>query len=295
MVPQNPVKKLVIPLAGFGTRFLPTSKNYPKEMVNLVDKPVIQYLVEEAYNSGIREIIFVLNGTKQIIADYFSPRQHPAQKKALKDSATAQENLKELHHLLDSMKFRTVKKTVTLGDGHSVLSAKSAVGNEPFALTMGDLLGRGEKPFLAQLIGVYNEVKAPVVSVQNAPREEVSKFGVIAVTESKGRLHKVGDVVEKPKPEEAPSTYILTGKYILTPAIFKYLNTLVRNHRGGEVRTADGLKAYAPNHDLYAYECEGVIEDTGSKLDFLKATVRFALAHKTFGGPFKKFLKSLEL
>ncbi len=287
------VTKLIIPLAGFGTRFLPVSKNYPKEMINLVDRPVIQYLVEEAHESGIKEIIFVLNYSKDIIPQYFSKHQHPHQKKAYQNSSAAKENLAELDDLLSKIKFHKIKKTTTLGDGHSILFAKSKIGaGEPFAVTMGDLLSPPGKPFLKQLIQVYQKTGAPVISVEKKPRPEVNKFGVIAPQKSDGRLHLVGGLVEKPKPEEAPSTMVLTGKYILTPAIFREIQKVMKNPASGEVRLADALASYAKNNTLYAYECEGKIQDTGNKLDFLKATVEFAAAHKVFGADFKKFLQS---
>lgn len=293
---QRSVRKLIIPLAGFGTRFLPTSKNYPKEMAHLVDKPVIQYLVEEAYDSGIREIIFVVNYSKDVITKYFSPFQHPHQKRAYKASPAAAEHLRGLEKLLRGIKFRTIKKTVTLGDGHSILFARERIGkNEPFAVTMGDLLSFGEKPFLGQLVRVYNEVGEPVVSVEQVPLEDTAKLGVIAPEKKAPRLHLVKDVVEKPGPERAPSNLALTGKYILTPAIFSYLHRLARHHTSGEVRLADGLKAYAQEHALYAYECEGNIQDTGNKFDFLKATVQFALAHPEYGKRFSDFLKKIKL
>ncbi len=157
---------------------------------------------------------------------------------------------------------------------------------------MGDLLSPPGQPFLKQLIRVYQKTGEPVISVEQKPRAEVGKFGVIAPKKSNGRLHLVGDLVEKPKPEEAPSTMVLTGKYILTPAIFQEIAKVMKNPPSGEVRLADALASYAKNNKLYAYECEGKIQDTGNKLDFLKATVEFAAAHKIFGSAFKSFLKS---
>ncbi|MEK7612046.1 MAG: UTP--glucose-1-phosphate uridylyltransferase [Patescibacteria group bacterium] len=298
MLKNTPIRKLVIPLAGFGTRFLPVSKNYPKEMINLVDRPVIQYLVEEARDSGITEIIFVLNYSKDVIAEYFSSYQHPHQRKAYRNSMAATENLKELQVLLKSIRFHHIKKSVTLGDGHSISFAKSKIKpNEPFAVTMGDLLSPPGKPFLKQLIDVYHKVHAPVISVEQVPRKEVFKYGVIAPEKTNGRLHRVKDLVEKPNPKDAPSNLILTGKYILTFNIFSYLENLRREHSSekGDLRLADALKAYAKDHDLYAYECVGNIQDTGNKFDFLKATVYFGLSHPKFGKEFKKFITSLKL
>ncbi|HAJ44573.1 MAG: UTP-glucose-1-phosphate uridylyltransferase [Candidatus Azambacteria bacterium GW2011_GWE1_42_9] len=290
------IKKLVIPLAGFGMRFLPVSKNYPKEMINLVDRPIVQYLVQEACESGIREVIFVVNGGKDIIKQYFSSYQYSRQKKACRVSPIACENLKELESLLRVIRFRIIKKNMTLGDGHSILCAESyLVREKAFAVTMGDLLGLGPKPFLSQLAEQYALTGAPMVSVERVPKEAVSRFGIIAPAESRAGLHRVLDVVEKPRPEIAPSNLALTGKYILTPAIFPYLKRAYREKTDNEVRLATALKFYAADYPLFAYECEGKIQDTGNKLDLLKATVNFGLTHKNFGAEFKKFLKSLPL
>ncbi len=261
-------------------------------MAALVDKPVIQYLVEEASASGIKEIIFVLNYSKDIIADYFSSRQHPHQKNAFKNSEAAKVNLAELNTLLKGIKFHNIKKTTTLGDGHSIFFAKSKIKkNEPFAVTMGDLLAPPGNPFLKQLIAVYQKTNAPVVSVERIPQEEVSRYGVVSPKKSNGRLHELKDIVEKPKVSEAPSNMILTGKYILTPEIFKHIEEVMKNNKTGEVRLADALTSWVKTKPLYAYECVGKIHDTGNKFDFLKTTVQFAAAHKIFGKKFKTFIK----
>ncbi len=284
---QQPITKLIIPLAGLGTRFLPVSKVLPKEMFLLVNKPVLQYIVEEAHQSGIKEIIFVLNSKKNIVTRYFSSSFH---KKNLKE-----ENSNELNKILFGIKFHEIKKNFTLGDGHSILFAKNKIGsNEPFAVSMGDLLSPPtEKPFLSQLIEAYRKKNSSVVSVQKAQTEDIKKFGVISVKETAGRYHLINGVVEKPDLQNAPSNLILTGKYILKPDIFVYLDKMVKNHKDGEVKLADALKLYSKEKNLYGYECKGNIQDTGNKLDFLKATVSFGLGHPEFGTPFKKFIKSL--
>lgn len=295
---QKPKKvtKLVIPLAGFGTRFLPISKNYPKEMVGLVDRPVIQYLIEEAVAAGIREVIFVLNYSKQVIPDYFSKKQHPHQARVYRNSSAAKDNLQELQVLLSQIKFYHIKKSVTLGDGHSILFAKSRIEeNESFAVSMGDLLSPPGKNFLKELIAVYKKTGRSVVSVESVSPEMVSKYGVVAPKDSVGRRHTVSHIIEKPDQKNAPSTLILTGKYILDSRIFSYLQKLVHNHGKGEVRLADALNAYAKDMPLDAYACDGKIQDTGNKLDFLKATVTFGLAHSEYGKPLRSFLKSLKL
>ncbi|PIT92421.1 MAG: UTP--glucose-1-phosphate uridylyltransferase [Candidatus Harrisonbacteria bacterium CG10_big_fil_rev_8_21_14_0_10_42_17] len=290
------INKIVIPLAGFGTRFLPASKNYPKEMVHLVDKPVIHHIVEEAHRSGIREVIFVLNYSKDVIAKYFSHSQHPHQKRAFAQSVVAKNQLEDLSKLVNDMKFKSIRKTVTLGDGHSILAAKKHIKkNEIFAVSMGDLLSFGEEPFLKQLMKQYDKLNNPVISVQQVSKEAVSRFGNIAPKNSTNGLHEVKRIVERPKPENAPSNLALTGKYILNSSIFKVLEKRLQNHKNGEVKLAHALNDFAKTNKLYAYECSGQIQDTGNKLDFLKATVNFALKNKELGKPFKKFLKSLEL
>ena len=291
------VKKLIVPLAGWGTRFLPISKNYPKEMINLVDRPVVQYLIEEAYASGIREVIFVLNKNNDMVQRYFSDQLYPQQRDVYKASPVAQEQLRELNAILRNIKFYHIKRSATFGDGHSILCARSKISpNEPFALSMGDLLSFGKKPFLRQLIEVYAKVNAPVISVERVSLAETAKYGVIAPGASRGRLHEVKGIVEKPGPEHAPSNIAMTGKYILTPAIFSYLALAVRNYQpGNEVRVADALNLYAQRNPLYAYECKGKIHDTGNKLDFLKATVYLGLAHHKIGSDFREFLASLRM
>lgn len=294
---NQPITKLIVPLAGWGTRFLPTSKNYPKEMAHLVDKPIIQHLVEEAYQSGIRDVIFITTHNKSAIAEYFSPYQHPRQEKTYRASLVARKNLEPLYRLFRDVHFHFIRRTETRGDGHSVLLAKSYIApGEAFAVSMGDLLSPPGNPFLKQLIGVYKKTDCPVISVERVPLEDTAKLGVIAPKQSQGRLHLVSDLVEKPGPKYAPSNIAMTGKYILTPAIFPYLSRVVQASRADrtEPRLADALKLYAQQNPLRAYECKGVIHDTGNKFDFLKTTVRFGLNHPEFGPDFKKFIRSLQ-
>lgn len=296
-LPQKSITKLIVPLAGLGTRFAPSSTAYPKELAHLVDKPVLQYLVEEALDSGIKEIIFILNSSKDSIQKYFSQKyQDEYIKKAFLKPNDAPEDLIKLHSLLKKVKFNYIIKDSTLGDGHSILFARSLVGpHEPFAVNMGDLLGFGSMPFIKQLMKVYDKKCSPVVSVEKVPLEATSRFGVIAMKKSKGRLHLVSDIIEKPGPLLAPSRLILTGKYILTPDLFSILEDLVKNHKVGEVKLADALKIYSHENELYAYECFGTIQDTGNKLDFVKATINFGLKHSSFSKPLKKFIKDLKI
>ncbi|MBX4206176.1 UTP--glucose-1-phosphate uridylyltransferase [Candidatus Parcubacteria bacterium] len=291
------VTKLIVPLAGFGTRFAPSSMAYPKELTHLVDKTVLQYVVEEAVESGIREVIFILNSSKESIRKYFSQTyQDEYVRKAFPKGTAIPKDLAKLHELIKKVKFRYIVKQSTLGDGHSVLLARRFIGKEEsFAVGMGDLLSFGGEPFLKQIIDVYRIENTPVISVEKISLDETSKFGVIAPRASRGRTHEVEDIVEKPGPAKAPSTFAMTGRYVLTPAVFEILGSLVKKHKKGEVKLAEALKAYAKKDRLLAYECRGSIQDTGNKLDFLKAAVRFGLRSPVYGTPLKKFIKSLRM
>lgn len=293
----KPITKLIVPLAGLGTRFLPSSFATPKELTHLVDKPVLQYIVEEAYDSGITEIIFIINSQKEAIRKYFSSREQDMYtKKAFQNKSNIPEDFQNLRDITKKIKFTYVKKDSTWGDGHSILFAKPHIGNEEsFAVTMGDLLYFGKQPFIKQLIQVYNKKNSAVISVQKGTDESIPNNGVIGIKKTTGKLHLVEKIVEKPKLTEAPSRIIMTGKYILTSGIFGHLEKLVKNRDKGEVKLANALRDYAGENELYAYECEGTICDTGNRLDFLKATLALGLRHETLGKPFKKNITSLKL
>lgn len=297
-ISKQPITKLIVPLAGTGTRFAPLSSVYPKEMAFLVDKPVLQYLVQEAYLSGITEIIFIINPQKNSIQDYFSTKhQRVYQQKSFPDRAKMPESLTELNVLVQKIKFRFITRDATLGDGHSILLAHRFIKpGEPFAVSMGDLLSFSDKPFLGQLKAAYARKGKPVISVQEVSLADLpdvsSKNGMIAVKRSSSKLHLIDRIVEKPGPRFAPSRLILTGKYVLEPGIFKYLKKMLREHTKGELKLADALQQYAQDNDLFALECRGKILDTGNKLDFLKASVLFGASHKEFGKPFRNFLKN---
>ncbi len=292
---KSKIKKLIVPMAGLGTRFLPTSTVYPKEMAYLVDRPVLQYLVEEAYESGIEEIIFIINSGKESIPKYLSKKHQDTYfNKAFNKKENTPSEYREFMELLQKMKFRFVKREKTLGDGHSILLAKKYIKpREVFAVSMGDLLSFGHKPFIGQLIEVFEDKKRPVVSVEEVSLEATSRFGVIDIKKSNKRLHEVKSIVEKPGPKLAPSRLILTGKYILTPDIFIHLEKLVENHISGEVKLADALKIYAESNILLAYQCRGLIKDTGNKIDFIKTMIDLSLKSKTLGSEIRKYLKSI--
>lgn len=293
----QPVTKLIIPLAGFGTRFLPSSSAYPKEVTHLVDKPVLQYLIEEAYDSGITEIIFIINSQKGIIKNFLSlSYQRAYMKRAFGKGAKIPEDFLSLLELLKKMKFRFITKDSTFGDGHSVLLARPFIKEgEAFAVTMGDLLSHAKVPFIKQLIAVNAKENTPVISVQKGTDESIPKNGVISIGKTKGRIHEVNGIIEKPSLEQAPSRIIMTGKYVLTPDIFPYLKKLLSDKNGEEVKLANALRDLSKEKKLIACECDGVILDTGNKLDFLKATILLGVEHQAFSKPIKEFIKSLKI
>jgi UTP--glucose-1-phosphate uridylyltransferase len=297
MKTNKKVTKLIVPLAGLGTRFAPSSTAYPKELTHLVDRPVLQYIIEEAVGSGITEVIFILNSSKKSIRNYFSQKfQDDYIKKSFSKKEHATEDLLKLHDLLKKVNFRYIIKPSTLGDGHSILFAQKFIDkDETFVVSMGDLLGLAKQPFIYQLIDIYSKENVPVISVEKVELEKVTRFGVVRVAQSKGRLHYVNDIVEKPEPKNAPSRLIVTGKYVLTPQFFDILKDLVKNHKTGEVKLADALKIYSQKNKLLAYECIGQVQDTGNKLDFIKATINFGLQNPKYKRPLKKFIKSIKL
>ncbi len=274
MAAANSPTKLIVPLAGLGTRFMPYSGAVPKEMAYLVDKPVIEHIVEEARLSGMTEVLFILNNNKEIIPDYF--RQQKGD--------------------YPGMRFRCIRADATFGDGHSILLAKRFVEkDEPFAVSMGDLISFARVPFLKQLRSAYEKYERPVISVEEVQpidmKDVASKNGMITVARTlASRAYVANDVVEKPGAARSPSRIRLTGKYILTPDIFDYLERRLRN-RTGEVKLADALKDYANERGLLAYACRGEILDTGNKLDFLKAKFLLASAHPEYGKPLRAFIR----
>jgi len=280
-----------MPVAGFGTRFLPATKAQPKEMLPVVDKPIIQYLVEEAVASGIEEIIFVTGRGKRAIEDHFDysfELEHTLVEKNKLD------RLKEIYKLPSLAKYAFVRQPKPLGDGDALLKARHLIGDEPCAVLFGDDIVDFEKPCLAQLMEVFEKYGDPVIALEKIPKKDVSKFGVIKPRKINERTYEVVDLVEKPSPEDAPSNLSVVGKYIITPAVFDALENLTPG-KDGEIRLADALKAMLPDKAVYGYEFEGKRYDCGSKLGFLQATVDFALKHKELNGEFRSYLKSLNL
>lgn len=286
------VKTAVFPAAGLGTRFLPATKSQPKEMLPLVDKPMIQYVVEEAKKSGIEHIVLVTGRGKNAIEDHFDISYELEQKLIQKNQQAV---LEEVQSISNMITVSYVRQKEPLGLGHAILCAKPLVGRQPFAVFLGDDIVDAEVPCMAQMIDVYREVGHSVIAVQKVPREDISSYGVIAGERDGGsRCWNVRDLVEKPPVSEAPSDMAVIGRYILEPEIFDILETTERG-RGGEIQLTDGLQKLLETQKIFAYEFEGKRYDTGSKLGFLQATVEFALKRDDLGVEFRKYLKNLKL
>ena len=284
-----PVRKAIIPAAGLGTRFLPATKASPKEMLPLVDKPLIQYAVEEAVGSGIRDIIIVTGRGKRAIEDHFD--------RSFELEANLKGNgketvLRDIRRIAELAKFCYVRQPEALGLGHAVLCAEHLVGDEPFAVILGDEIIDAPEPGLAQLIRIYKEQNGPVLGVKKVPRQDVSRYGIIRAERTSRGLHRVQDLVEKPSPANAPSLYAVIGRYVLSSDIFPVLRRLPPG-KNGEIQLTDALRVLAKRAPMYALEIEGQRHDAGEKLGFLKATVEFALKNPTLGRPFSQYLKQL--
>lgn len=286
------IRKAIFPAAGFGTRFLPVTKSQPKEMLPIVDKPVIQYLVEEAVASGIEEIIIVTGRGKRTIEDHFDHSfelEHTLVEKGKHDLLKAVRDIEKL------AKFVYVRQPMPLGDGDAILRAKDLVEGEPFAVLFGDDIVDSSKPALKQLIEQHEATGSSVIALEKVPPENISSYGVIQVANSNGRLHEIASMVEKPKPKEAPSDLGIIGKYVVTPEIIQALETSSAGHKDGEIRLIDGLIELQKTQKIYGYEIEGTRYDTGDKLGLITATIDFALKRDDLGPALRKHLKTLDL
>jgi UTP--glucose-1-phosphate uridylyltransferase len=290
-----PIRKVVFPAAGLGTRFLPATKAQPKEMLVLVDKPVIQYGVEEAVQSGVSNIVIVTGRGKNAIEDHFDVA---VELESFLEQRGKTEQLEEVRQITRQINVAYVRQGEPLGLGHAVLTTSPLVGNEPFAVILGDDVIDATPPALRQMIDVYERLDGPVLAVERVPREQVSSYGVVAIDDSAdlGRgVHRITDLVEKPRLEEAPSNLAIIGRYILTPDIFAELEKISAD-RTGEIQLTNGLRELLKKRPIYACEIDGVRHDTGNKLGFLKALVYFALKRPELAAPFRTYLeKTLEL
>ena len=290
----QPVRKAIFPAAGLGTRFLPATKAQPKEMLPLVDKPIIQYGVEEAVAAGIDNIILVTGRGKNAIEDHFDVS---VELESFLESRGKREQLDEVRKISNLINFAYVRQGEPLGLGHAVLVARELVGNEPFAVILGDDVIDAEPPAIKQVMDVFERVDGPVLAVERVPPEEVSSYGVIEL-DSTARLgdgiHRVRDLVEKPLRDEAPSNLAIIGRYVLTPDIFPAL-AATKSDRTGEIQLTNGLRELLKSRPIYACEVNGVRHDTGNKLGFLKAVVYFALRRPDLAEKFSTYLMSLDL
>ncbi len=286
------VRKGVFPAAGLGTRFLPATKAQPKEMLPIVDKPTIQYVVEEAVASGLEEIIIVTGRGKRAIEDHFDASFELEY--YLNDRGKVEE-LAQIKIISELASVSYVRQKEPLGLGHAILCARSLVGDEPFAVFLGDdIIGGTATPCMRQLLDVYERLQGPVIAVERVPRERIHQYGVIAGRNIGGNVWEITDLVEKPRPEDAPSDLAIIGRYVLTPDLFAILAETAADKRG-EIQLTDGLRTLRTRRPMYAVEFEGKRYDTGDKLGFLKATVEFALARPDLSDAFRTYLKSLNL
>ena len=287
------IRKAVFPAAGLGTRFLPATKAQPKEMLPLVDKPIIQYVIEEAVAAGLTNIIIVTGRGKNAIEDHFDV-SYELEKLLLERGKT--DLLEQVRAVSNMINVSYVRQGETLGLGHAVLVAKDLVGDEPFAVMLGDDIIDSPVPCMKQMVEVYERVQGPVIAVHRVPKADISSYGVIdgEPEGDGGRVYRVRDLVEKPPADEAPSDLAIIGRYILTPDIFEALEQTPRD-KAGEIQLTNGIRALSERRPVYGFRFEGVRHDAGNKLGFLKATVEFALKREDLGGPFREYLKTLKL
>ena len=288
------VCKAVFPAAGLGTRFLPATKALPKEMLPLVDKPIIQYGVEEALAAGCNQIIMITGRGKQAIEDHFDVSY---ELERILEEKKKFNLLKIVRQISDMIHVAYVRQKEALGLGHAVLTARELVGNEPFAALLADDVIDAEVPVLKQMMQVFEQMQCSVIATQIVEGEAISAYGVLdakPVDGHGGRLYEIRNMVEKPRFEEAPSNLAIIGRYILTPAIFDVLSQ-TEVGAGGELQLTDGMRLLLKREKIYAYVYEGKRHDAGDKLGFLKATIEFALKREDLGGPLREYLRALKL
>jgi UTP--glucose-1-phosphate uridylyltransferase len=287
------VRKAVFPAAGLGTRFLPATKAQPKEMLPLVDKPIIQYGVEEALESGVLNMILVTGRGKNAIEDHFDVS---VELETFLEARGKSDQLAEIRKISNLMSVAYVRQGEPLGLGHAVLVTKDLVGDEPFAVVLADDVIDANPPALRQMIDVFEEMDAPILAIEEVPRESVSSYGIIDAEEVRPGVYRIRDLVEKPPQQEAPSNLAIIGRYILTPDIFPALEEIAKEKdRTGEIQLTNGLRRLVKSRPIYGCKIDGVRHDTGNKLGFLKAVVYFALRRPDLAEPFREYLRGLGL
>lgn len=284
------VKKAIIPAAGLGTRFLPATKAQPKEMLPIVDKPTIQYIIEEAVASGIEEILIITGRNKRAIEDHFDKSVELEKELELHKKTELLNMVQKISNMVD---IYYIRQKEPKGLGHAISCAETFVGNEPFAVMLGDDVVDSKVPCLKQLIDCYDEYKTSIIGVQEVAKDDVYKYGIVKGMYIEDRVYKVKGLVEKPKVEEAPSNIAILGRYIITPSIFKILKNTIPG-KGGEIQLTDALRTLVKTEAMYAYNFEGRRYDVGDKLGFLQATVEYALKRDALKKPFMKYLLDLK-
>jgi UTP--glucose-1-phosphate uridylyltransferase len=285
---MNKVRKAVFPVGGLGTRFLPATKASPKEMMPIVDKPLIQYAVEEAAAAGVSDMIFVTGRTKRAIEDHFDKAYELENELALRDKT---EMLAFVQNMLPRrLNYVYIRQPEALGLGHAILCAKPVVGDEPFAVLLADDLLDGEVPVMKQMAGVFDYYRCSVIGVLDVPLAETRRYGIVKTSPVADRLERIEAIVEKPKPEDAPSTLGVVGRYILTPRIFHHLENMTPGS-GGEIQLTDGIAALLREEQVLAYRYQGTRYDCGSKLGYLQATVELGRRHPEVGDDFSDYLR----
>ena len=286
---MNKVTKAVFPVAGMGTRFLPATKASPKEMMPIVDKPLIQYAVEEAVAAGITDMIFVTGRSKRAIEDHFDKAYELESELEARGKTEILEFVRNM--LPKNINCIYIRQAEALGLGHAVLCAKPVVGDEPFAVLLADDLLDGDPPVMKQMVDAFNYYHCSVLGVQDVPRADTRSYGIVASRPLADRVEQISAIVEKPKPEEAPSTLAVVGRYVLTPRIFHHLEN-VQPGSGGEIQLTDGIASLMREQQILAYRYEGTRYDCGSKLGYLQATVELGMKHAEVGEAFADYLKN---
>jgi UTP--glucose-1-phosphate uridylyltransferase len=282
------IRKAVFPAAGLGTRFLPATKAQPKEMLPLVDKPIIQYGVEECVAAGIDNIILVTGRGKNAIEDHFDVS---VELETFLEARGKKELLAEIQQISNLIHFAYVRQGEPLGLGHAVLVTRNLVGNEPFAVILGDDVIDAQPPAIRQMMDVFDELQGPVLAIERVPHADVSAYGIIDAEEVRDGVYRIKDLVEKPPRDEAPSDLAIIGRYILTPDIFPALEATAKD-RTGEIQLTNGLRHLLKSRPIYGCRIDGVRHDTGNKLGFLKAVVYFALRRPDLAQPFRDYLRA---
>ena len=287
---ENKIRKAIIPAAGLGTRFLPATKAQPKEMLPIVDKPTLQYIIEECVASGIEEILIITGRNKKSIEDHFD---RSVELEMELEKSGKEEMLKMVREISDMVNIHFIRQQDPRGLGHAILCAKTFVGNEPFAVLLGDdVVYNDNKPCLKQLIDCYEEYKTSVLGVQTVEPQDVNKYGIVGGLHIEDRVYKVKNLIEKPAVEEAPSNVAILGRYIITPKIFEILEN-TKPGKGNEIQLTDALLELIKHEAMYAYDFEGRRYDVGDKLGFLQATVEYALRKEELRDGFIEYLKTI--